>query len=140
MKRTSKISRPQKGSRYGKGHGTDALGPSDTSDSGSDIQGGPGLGQADVAIGLDSGTTSDPDRRPRRTAGPDVGDANLDSDTDASGTGERATAGRDSPWEEGADISTDTIVHSPDEPIAQDAEDDVPPLPKRKHKRAGRSH
>jgi len=30
-----------------KGHGTAALGPSDSSDSGSDIQGGPGLNRDD---------------------------------------------------------------------------------------------
>ena len=93
-----------------KGHGTEALGPSDTSDSGSDIMGGPGLSGDDMAINLDTGTTSDPDRGgSRKTGGPDVGDANLDSDSDSSGTGERATAGRDSPLAEGSDISTDRI-------------------------------
>ena len=126
MRKTSKPVQPEQGGRFGKGHGTGALGPSDTSDSGSDIQGGPGLSQDDLAIGLDSGTTSDPDRRPRRTAGPDVGDANLDSDTDASGTGEHATAGRDYPWKEGADISTDTVVDSPDEPIAEEVPQTAP--------------
>ena len=49
-----------------KGHGTDALGPSDSSDSASDIVGGPGIAEVE-----------------------------LDSDTDSAGTGERATAGRD---------------------------------------------
>jgi len=125
MKKSSKPLQPgqEQEAPFGKGHGTNALGPSDTSDSCSDIQGGPGLREDEVALGLDTGTTSDPDRRPRRTAGPDVGDANLDSDSDASGTGEHATAGRDYPWEEGADISTDTIVDSPDDPIAQDEDD-----------------
>jgi hypothetical protein len=84
-----------------KGHGTEALGPSNTSDSGSDIQGGQGLvgdiNSEENEFFLDRGTTSDPDgkRRMPRTAGPDIGDANLDSDSDAEGTGERATAGRD---------------------------------------------
>ena len=36
----------------GKGHGTDALGPSDSSDSGSDVVGGPGLG-SDVEDRID---------------------------------------------------------------------------------------
>ncbi|SHN38250.1 hypothetical protein SAMN05192549_10984 [Duganella sacchari] len=45
----------------GKGHGTRALGPSDNSDSGSDVTGEP--------------------------------DSELDSDTDAQGTGERASVG-----------------------------------------------
>src|SRR5690606_17169510 len=44
-----------------KGHGIGSVGPSDTSDSGSDIVGGPGVGQADEFIPLDTGTTSDPD-------------------------------------------------------------------------------
>jgi len=80
-----------------KGRDTKALGPSDSSDSGSDIAGAPGL-DAEEAQGLLSGTTSDADhnrRGGRRTAGPDIGDENLDSDTDSGGTGERGAAGRD---------------------------------------------
>jgi hypothetical protein len=79
-----------------KGHGTGALGPSDSSDSGSDIVGGPGLNR-DGGLPLQRGTTSDPDVDAAPTnAGPDVGDADLDSDSDRYGTGERAAAGRDS--------------------------------------------
>jgi hypothetical protein len=79
-----------------KGHGTAALGPSDSSDSGSDIQGGPGLNRDDGLL-QPPGTTSDPDVDGfGATAGPDIGDANLDSDSDRFGTGERAAAGRDS--------------------------------------------
>jgi hypothetical protein len=79
-----------------KGHGTRALGPSDSTDSGSDIVGGPGLNRQD-GLPLQQGTTSDPDRDGAgATAGPDVGDADLDSDSDRHGTGERAAAGRDS--------------------------------------------
>ncbi|HKO88133.1 MAG TPA: hypothetical protein VJU83_06390 [Burkholderiales bacterium] len=79
-----------------KGHGTDALGPSDTSDSGSDIVGGPGIHELDEALPLDRGTSEDfaPGGR-RATAGADIGDGNLDSDSDAAGTGERAGAGKD---------------------------------------------
>jgi hypothetical protein len=80
----------------GKGHGTGALGPSDSSDSGSDIVGNRGLNHDD-GLPLARGTTSDPDEDAgRATAGPDVGDADLDSDSDRYGTGERAAAGRDS--------------------------------------------
>jgi hypothetical protein len=75
------------------GHGTRALGPSDSSDSGSDVVGGPGLAQAEP-LDLDHGTTSDPNRG-GQTAGPDIGDSNLDSDSDAGGTGENIAAGRD---------------------------------------------
>ncbi len=64
MKRSSKAKDPGADSEYGKGHGTGALGPGDTSDSGSDMQ-GPGLSTDDTAVGLDTGTTDDPDRRPR---------------------------------------------------------------------------
>ena len=79
-----------------KGHGTGALGPSDSSDSGSDIVGGPGLNRQD-GLPLQRGTTSDPDEdRDAVTAGPDIGDADLDSDSDRYGTGERGAAGRDS--------------------------------------------
>lgn len=63
------------------GHGTGALGPSDSSDSGSDVQGG--------------------------------SEAELDSDTDAEGTGERAAAGRDSVAPDGGDIDVDHIETIP---------------------------
>jgi hypothetical protein len=92
----------------GRGHGTDALGPSDLSDTGSDMQGA-GLSR-DVGLGMDEGTTSGPDRSSAGgTAGPDVGDANLDSDTDSGGTGERAAAGRDSIEADGDDIDVDQV-------------------------------
>ena len=92
----------------GRGHGTDALGPSDLSDTGSDMQGA-GLAR-DVGLDMDEGTTSDPDRSTAGgTAGPDVGDANLDSDTDSGGTGERAAAGRDSIEADGNDIDIDQV-------------------------------
>jgi len=74
-----------------KGHGTKALGPSDSSDSGSDVVGGPGLSyEAEAGIGIDHEAKSDSIINDTGTAGPDVGDANLDSDSDSAGTGERA--------------------------------------------------
>ena len=92
----------------GRGHGTDALGPSDLSDTGSDMQ-GVGL-SGDVGLDMDEGTTSDPERSTAGgSAGPDVGDANLDSDTDSGGTGERASAGRDSVEADGDDIDIDQV-------------------------------
>ncbi|UGQ47595.1 hypothetical protein [Massilia endophytica] len=97
----------------GRGHGTGALGPSDTSDSGSDVQGGSGLAQQ-VDTGLDQGTNEDTDQNTAGgTAGPDVGDANLDSDTDAGGTGERATVGRDNTAPDGGDIDVDHVETIP---------------------------
>ena len=108
----------------GKGHGTDALGPSDNSDSGSDVVGGPGfaLGVDDDQLeGLDRGTSEDSERgHGTDSAGPDMGDANLDSDTDSGGTGERASAGRDSSVRDGADIDTDSIQSFDDVPLSDD--------------------
>jgi hypothetical protein len=79
----------------GVGHGTGALGPSDTSDSGSDLVGA--------------------------SASAKIGDADLDSDSDAGGTGERASAGRDSEVRDGADIDVDHIETIPD--VALDDDD-----------------
>ena len=89
----------------GLGHGIRALGPSDTSDSGSDLQGAPGFG-----FGMETGTIWDPEASSAgHTAGPYVGDAELDSDTDSTGTGECASATRDTVARDGADIDVDHI-------------------------------
>ena len=71
------------------GHGTSALGPSDSSDSGSDVHG----------FGAEAR----------------IGDANLDSDSDRSGTGERLGATPDLEFEPAADIAPDRIQDAPDE-------------------------
>lgn len=110
----------------GKGHGIGALGPSDTSDSGSDVMGGPGLGGDidDEMLDFDRGNTSDIEAgRAGDTAGPDVGDANFSSDSDASGTGERAAAGRDTTARDGADIDTDHIETMPDTALTEEDTD-----------------
>jgi hypothetical protein len=88
--------------------GTGSLGPSDLSDTGADTVGGPGLSGEDF-LNLDRGTTSDPDGR-ARTAGPSLGDADLDSDTDSGGTGERASAGTDPIEGLDHDLGFDRIV------------------------------
>jgi hypothetical protein len=96
MARSTLNTTGESGTSTRKGHGTRALGPSDSSDSGSDVVGGPGLNRDD-GLPLVRGTTSDPDIDTRgATAGADLGDADLDSDSDRYGTGERAAAGRDS--------------------------------------------
>src|SRR5436305_14073562 len=100
--------------RRARGRDVDALGPSDSSDSGSDVQGeGPMPTLPDNpgelgALPVESGT-----------------------DTDASGTGERGTAAGVEP-REAADISPDRIggpgPASPatdDLPIASDPEEDI---------------
>ena len=96
--------------RIGRGHGTEALGPSDSSDTGSDLVGAHGLAHDVDRFGLERGTNEDPDEsRAADTGGPDVGDGNLDSDSDAEGSGERAAAGRDTPAADSRDIDVDHI-------------------------------
>jgi len=108
----------------GKGHGIDALGPSDISDTGSDVVGGPGFAanlDPDQVLDFDQGTTSDLEQgHAGDTAGPDVGDADFSGDSDMGGTGERAAAGRDAVARDGADIDTDRIEAIPDLPLSED--------------------
>lgn len=102
----------------GRGKNVDALGPSDISDTGSDVVGGPGFSSNlddDQLVDLDRGTNED--SLGRHDAGPDVGDANYEGDSDYGGTGERATAGRDEAGKESADIDTDQVVSIPDVPL-----------------------
>jgi hypothetical protein len=70
------------------GHGTKALGPSDSSDSGSDVAGGdaPAL----------------------------LGDSDLDGDSDSAGTGERATVGRDDTQPASRDVAPDRATTADD--------------------------
>ncbi len=72
------------------GHGTGALGPSDTSDSGSDVVGGPGMDE-----GLADEQSREMPSTLRSTAGRDLGDDDLSSDSDSGGTGERGSSGVD---------------------------------------------
>lgn len=108
----------------GKGHGIDALGPSDVTDSGSDVVGGPGFAadlDDDQVLDLDRGTTSDNEEGyVHDSAGADMGDPNLDSDSDFGGTGERAAAGRDLNVRDGADIGTDHVESIPDQPLSEE--------------------
>lgn len=132
---------PEKDRQITQGHGTRALGPSDTSDSGSDVQDSMRwTNEAD--LGLDKGTLDDPDSAAAdRSAGPDIGDAWLDSDTDAGGSGEVRTAGRDAAIEAGGDIGTDRIDYidpldaAAAEPAdadasADDADEGLPSVPR----------
>jgi hypothetical protein len=114
---------PEPDRKLGRGKGTSALGPGDISDSGSDVQGGLRR-TGEVDLGLDTGTNEDPDSvSSDPSAGPDIGDAMLDSDTDAMGTGERATAGRDHELA-GSDIDIDRIedITPDDNPDLDDLE------------------
>ena len=87
---TSNILGGERASLTPAGRDIDALGPSDSSDSGSDVQGERGFDA------LDDGQVGG-DR------------ADIGSDSDASGTGERGSAVHDSDIVEGADIAPDRI-------------------------------
>jgi hypothetical protein len=86
---------------------TGALGPSDSSDSGSDVAGAK-RHVFDVDSELDNHAL-------------ETGDAELRSDTDRHGTGERAAADGDATLSADADIEPDRI----DEPFAPDESDDA---------------
>jgi hypothetical protein len=119
----------------GKGHGTADLGPTDSTDSGSDVRGGHGF-RDDERLGKLPGSNSDSEDL-REGAGPDLGDRDLDSDSDRSGTGERASAGRDEAGPidqtlyddegnavEGEDIADDssldtTLLEADDAPVSR---------------------
>ena len=95
-----------------KGHDVASLGPSDTSDSGSDMK-GPGLVDDD-ALHLDRGTNEDPEGGTvgKIEAGASVGDREMDDTSDASGTGEHLTAGKEPRVRANEDRDTDRIVKS----------------------------
>lgn len=93
---TSSLLGAERAPRQASGRDADALGPSDTSDSGSDIQGATRL-KTDAEEGELGGATP----------------VALDSDSDAMGTGERAEAVPEGA-RDGADISADRIASSKD--------------------------
>lgn len=90
---------PEPDRQLGKGHSSKALGQSDLSDTGSDVQGGVRAVEEDF-LGLDRGTNEDADSH------------NLpidDGSTDSAGTGESSTAGRNSDVDLAGDIGVDRI-------------------------------
>lgn len=93
-----------------KGHDTKSLGPSDSSDSGSDMA-GPGLVDDD-ALGLDRGTNQDIEggRRNVADAGRDIGDLGMDDNSDRYGTGEHMTAGQEPSVRANADRGFGRVV------------------------------
>ncbi|MCC8400428.1 chemotaxis protein [Paraburkholderia sp. MMS20-SJTN17] len=88
---------------------TGSLGPSDSSDSGSDVAGAK-RHDFDVDTELDNHALG-------------TGDAELGSDTDRSGTGERASADGDSTLQADRDIGTDHLV-DPQVPPGEERSDD----------------
>jgi len=92
------------------GHDVKSLGPSDTSDSGSDLA-GPGVTEDDV-LDLDRGTNQDTEagRRNSADSGQSIGDLGMDSDSDSVGTGEHLTAGKEPAIEVNGDRGFDRVV------------------------------
>jgi hypothetical protein len=96
--------------KLAKGHDTRALGPSDSSDSGSDMA-GPGMIDDD-AINLVRGTNEDTEagRDDVADSGASIGDLGMDNDSDRYGTGEHLTGGKEPGVDVAGDIRTDRIV------------------------------
>jgi len=115
---------PEPDNQLGKGHGNKSLGPSGSSDSGSDIQAGlwP-IDEPELGLGLDRGTSEDSD-----THSIEASDGNEDS----TGTGEASTAGREADVELNADIDFDRIDQiNPEEEENLDASAEELPRPRR---------
>jgi hypothetical protein len=93
-----------------KGHDLRSIGPSDSSDSGSDLA-GPGLIDDDL-LGLDRGTNEDSEagHLSARDAGASLGDLNADDSSDRNGTGEHLTAGKEPDVRVAGDIAPDRVV------------------------------
>lgn len=92
---------PEPDRRLGSGHGANLLGPSDLSDTGSDVQGGfRAIEEPEFGLGLDRGTNEDPDTH----------SIEASSDTeDSTGTGGSSTAGRNADVDLASDIDVDRI-------------------------------
>jgi hypothetical protein len=93
-----------------KGHDVRSLGPGDSSDTGADMI-GPGLIDDDQ-LGFDRGTSEDSEGGHVGDAGSGaaIGDRFLRTTTDSTGTGERATAGKEQDIRIANDIAPDRIV------------------------------
>ena len=98
------------GRKVPKGHDVKSLGPSDTSDSGSDMA-GPGVVDADQ-LHLDRGTNDDMESGTvgKIEAGASVGDNEMDDTSDSAGTGEHLTVGREPRIRANQDRDVDRIV------------------------------
>ena len=89
---TSNILGGNRTPKQARGRDVDALGPSDSSDSGSDVQG---------TFDLDDSDQFDTNAGARQTG--------MEGDSDAAGTGERGAARLDEEAESGSDISPDSV-------------------------------
>ncbi|ALL66388.1 hypothetical protein K788_0002903 [Paraburkholderia caribensis MBA4] len=97
------------------GHDNASLGPSDSSDSGSDVAGAK-RHEFDVDGELDNHAL-------------ETGEAELASDTDRFGTGERASADGDSTLEDNEDIEVDRVISAAGEEDADSLADELADTP-----------
>ena len=97
------------------GHDNASLGPSDSSDSGSDVAGAK-RHAFDVDDELDNHAL-------------ETGEAELASDTDRFGTGERASADGDSTLEDNEDIEVDRVISAAGEEDADGMADELADTP-----------
>lgn len=102
-----------------RGHDTEDLGPSDTTDSGSDVAGLGDLNEGDPNLPVDVAAEGD------RQHTDSVADAfGPGADSDHTGTGERRGAVSDTGGRDAADIGPDRIVSDPNGLSAGDGEHD----------------
>lgn len=113
----SSILGPDDAPTHAPGHDVESLGPSDLSDSGSDVQGSLDLNETDQKLS---------DLHTRPTPPDSLQQEIQDADSDTAGTGERASAILSERVRDGGDIAPDQIVDTPDGlPLEdEDASDD----------------
>lgn len=98
------------------GHDVESLGPSDISDTGSDVQGSLDLNETDQKLS-DLHSRHQPEDSLRQEL--------QHSDSDTTGTGERASAILDDDARDGGDIAPDKIVTNPDGLDEVDDDEDI---------------
>jgi hemerythrin superfamily protein len=99
------------------GRDTAALGPSDSSDSGSDLAGFEALDVNDPSVPVDVALRDDVQRSPVPTE--------TQGDSDAAGTGERRSAASDASAREAADISVDRVFDPANPDLDEDEDPDL---------------
>jgi hypothetical protein len=108
MARSPLVGGYDRAATHAPGHDTPSLGPSDSSDSGSDVAGLDAADDEDPGLLADTATDADSQRTEggAETFAPGA-------DSDGVGTGERRSAAGDAGAVEGADIGPDRIVDDP---------------------------
>jgi hypothetical protein len=111
---------PEPDRQLGKGHGNNALGPGDISDTSSDVQGGVRAIEENV-LPLDRGTNEDSDSHNIQV---------THENPDSSGTGESSTAGRNADVDLAGDIEVDRIdaVNPDQDADVEEKQEDIPPM------------